>query len=251
VDPHSTVRLAVSRATRSPTFYEVKGDKAWFVEGPPASEVLIAVPSDLDPEVNTSVELGYIGQWPEWGGQLDVRLYREHLTDYIGDRSTSVTYPKPGGGTFKFKYFTNHNSGAVDVTGLDMHLVWKPHRDFSLHLGQAFINIDASRKALDVDNDLPESGPDWITSILANWQLAQGLNLSSALYRTDKMFWLRDGDETQAYTRVDVRLAKQFKFNGVDAEWALGVQNLGEEYEEFRRQNVFTQRAYGSLTFAW
>lgn len=251
LNPHNTLRLAVSRATRSPTFYEVKGDKALFVDGPPSHEVQIAVPADLDPEVNTSVELGYVGQWPEWGGQLDVRLYRDHLTDYIGDRSTSVIYPKPGGGTYKYKYFKHYNSGVVDVTGLDMQLAWKPHRDFSLHLGQAFIQIDASKQALDVDNDLPKSGPDWITSLLADWRIADGLNLSAVLYRTDKMYWLRDGDVTQPYTRIDVRLAKQFKFSGVEAEWAVGVQNLGDDYEEFRRQNVFTRRAYGTLRFVW
>ena len=143
LNPQNTLRFAVSQATRSPTFYEVKGNKALAIPGPPSYEVLLAVPADLKPEVNTSVELGYIGQWPEWGGQLDVRLYRDHLTDYIGDRSTSVTYPH-GIGSFKTKYFKHYNAGTVDVTGLDMHLVWKPHRDFSLHLGQAFINIDGT-----------------------------------------------------------------------------------------------------------
>ena len=210
----------------------------------------MAVPADLKPEVNTSVELGYIGQWPEWGGQLDVRLYRDHLTDYIGDRSTSVTYPH-GIGSFKTKYFKHYNAGTVDVTGLDMHLVWKPHRDFSLHLGQAFINIDADQEALSVDNDLPESGPDWITSVLANWHIGGGLSLSTAIYHTDRMFWLRDGDVTQAHTRVDAKLAKQFKLGGVNAEWAVGVQNIGDDYEEFRRQNLFSRRAYGTLEFSW
>lgn len=251
VNSHNTLRLAVSRATRSPTFYESKGNQILAIDGPPAYAVQVAVPADLDPEVNTSVELGYIGQWPAWGGQLDVRLYRDHLTDYIGDRSTSVTYPNPNGGTYKYKFFTHYNSGVVDVTGLDMQLSWKPHRDFSLHFGQAFIHIDASSKALDVDNDLPESGPDWITSLLANWRITEGLNLSTALYHTDKMYWLRDGDLAQPYTRVDVRLARQFKLNGLEAEWALGVQNLGDDYEEFRRQNLFSRRAYTSLRLDW
>ena len=251
LNQENTLRFAASRATRSPTFYEAKGNKALYIPGPPSYSVQLAVPSDLKPEVNTSVEIGYLGQWPKWGGQLDVRVYRDHVTDYIGDRSTSVSYPPGGPYTYKTKYFKYYNGGTVDVTGLDAQLVWKPHRDFSLHLGQSFAHIKASQKALEVDNDVPESGPDWITSLLANWHIAEGLRLSTTIYRTDKMYWLHDGDITQPYTRVDVRLAKQFKLDGMDAEWALGVQNLGDDYEEFRRQNLFTRRAYGTLKFDW
>lgn len=250
LNPQNTLRFAASQATRSPTFFEVKGNRTLTILGVPSYEVLLTVPADLKPEVNTSVEIGYVGQWPEWGGQLDMRLYRDHITDYIGDRSTSVVYPH-GGGSYTLKYFKHYNAGTVDVTGLDMHLVWKPHRDFSLHLGQAFINIDADEEALDVDNDLPESGPDWISSALANWHIGNGLSLSTAIYHTDKMYWLRDGDLTQAYTRMDVRLAKQFKLSGMNAEWAVGVQNIGDDYEEFRRQNLFSRRAYGTLEFSW
>jgi len=251
LNPQNTLRIAASRATRSPTFYEQKGNQALTIPGSPPYQVQLAVPADLKPEVNTSIEIGYLGQWPKWGGQLDLRIYRDHLTDYIGDRSTTVWYPPGGPGVYRVKYFKYYNSGTVDVTGLDAQLTWKPHRDFSLHFAQSFAHIDASRMALDVDNDIPESGPDWITSVLADWQLTRGFRLSTAVYRTDRMFWLHDGDVTRPYTRVDVRLARQFKLDGVDAEWALGVQNAGEDYEEFRRQNLFGRRAYGTLKFAW
>ncbi len=250
-NPQNTLRLAASRATRSPTFYEQKGNQALTIPGPSPYQVQLAVPADLKPEVNTSIEIGYLGQWPKWGGQLDVRVYRDHLTDYIGDRSTSVRYPPGGPYAYRVKYFKYYNGGTVDVTGLDAQLTWKPHRDFSLHFAQSFAHVDASSMALDVDDDIPESGPDWITSVLADWRLAKGFRLSTAIYRTDRMFWLHDGDVTQPYTRVDVRLARQFKVGGVDGEWALGVQNVGDDYEEFRRQNVFGRRAYGTLRFAW
>lgn len=251
LNSQNTLRFAASRATRSPTFYEQKGNKALIIPGAPLYQVQLAVPSDLKPEVNTSIEIGYLGLWPKLGAQLDVRVYRDHLTDYIGDKSTTVWYPPGGPYTYRVKYFKYYNGGTVDVTGLDAQLTWKLHRDFSLHFAQSFAHIDASRMALDVDDDIPESGPDWITSVLANWRMAEGLNLSTAIYHTDKMYWLHDGDITQPYTRVDVRLARQFKLDGVAAEWALGVQNIGDNYEEFRRQNVFSRRAYGTLRFAW
>jgi iron complex outermembrane receptor protein len=249
LNPRHTLRWAVSRATRSPTFYEQDGNSALYNLGGLLVDQDIIPSSGLEPEVNTSTEIGYLGRWPEWGGQLDVRLYRDHVTDYIGQNSARIMRTFGPGESFNDKYFQYVNGGTLDVTGLDAQLVWKPHRDFSLHLAQSFMHVDASHDT--VDDDMPESAPDWVTSLLANWRIAQGLSLSAAVYHTDRMMWLTEGDLTKRYTRADVRLAKQFKLGGAEAEWALGVQNLGDDYEEFRRQNIFTRRAYGSLRLAW
>ncbi len=249
LNPRHTLRWAVSRATRSPTFYEQDGNHGFRnLAGEMVDQYVI--PSDgLDPEINTSVEMGYLGQWPEWGGQLDVRLYRDHVTDYIGQTSYRELRTFGVGESYNDKYFQYVNGGTLDVTGLDAQLVWKPHRDFSLHLAQSFAHVDASHDT--ADDDMPESAPDWITSVLANWRIGAGFSLSAAVHHADRMMWLTEGDLTQSYTRADFRLAKQFKLNGVEAEWALGVQNVGEDYAEFRRENVFSRRTYGSLRFAW
>lgn len=250
LNPRNTLRFAASRATRSPTFFEQMGNAAFYRTDGVLLRQYVAPSDGLDPEVNTSVEIGYLGQWPQWGGQLDVRIYRDHVTDYIGDRSVRVTYDIPGFPPYKAKYFQYVNGGTLDVTGADAQLVWKPHRDFSLHLAQSFAHVKASQDT--VDDDLPESAPDWITSLLANWRIASGVSLSAAVYHTDRMMWLSDGDATEGYTRADLRLARQFKLRGADAEWALGVQNVADEgYAEFRRENVFSRRAYGTLRFAW
>lgn len=60
-NPRHTLRWAASRATRSPTFFEENGNAAFYN----SAGVLIdqqVIPSDgLDPEVNTSTEIGYLG----------------------------------------------------------------------------------------------------------------------------------------------------------------------------------------------
>ena len=65
------------------------------------------------------------------------------------------------------------------------------------------------------------------------------------------MKWLSDGDITQAYTRWDARLARRWKWQGHEVEAALVGQNLGDDYEEFRRENRFSQRVYGSFSLNW
>jgi iron complex outermembrane receptor protein len=255
LNPRHTLRWAVSRATRSPTFFEEKGNMSLRNAGGTVVNTEFVPSQGLDPEVNTSTEIGYLGQWPESGLQLDVRLYRDHVTDYIGQRSATVArllptdQPPHNLVSFNDKYFQYVNGGTLDVTGVDAQLVWKPHRNFSLHLAQSLAHVDASHDT--TDDDMPESAPDWITSLLANWRIGAGFSLSAAVYHTDRMMWLTEGDITRRYTRTDVRLARQFKLDGVEAEWALGVQSAGEDYEEFRRENIFSQRAYSTLKFAW
>ncbi len=251
LSPRDTLRFAVSRATRAPTFFEQKGDAAFYTTGGTLVDQYFVPSGGLKPEVNTSAEIGYLGQWPGLGAQLDVRIYRDHVTDYLGDRSRTIWRDLDGDGVSETrdKHFQHLNGGTLDVTGLDAQLGWKPHRDFSLHVAQSFAHVKASADI--VDDDLPESAPDWITSLLASWRFAPGWNLSAMLYRTDRMMWLSDGDTTRAYTRADFRLARQFRLGGAEAEWALGVQNAGDDYEEFRRQNIFSRRGYATLRLAW
>ncbi len=249
LNPRHTLRWAVSRATRSPTFYEQDGNHGFRNPGGVMVDQYV-VPSDgLDPEINNSVEMGYLGQWPEWGAQIDVRLYRDHITDYLGQASYRFLRTFGVGESYNDKYFQYVNGGTLDVTGLDAQLVWKPHRDFSLHLAQSFAHVDASHDT--ADDDMPESAPDRITSLLANWRIGAGFSLSATVYHTDRMMWLTEGDHTERHTRADFRLARQFKLDGMEAEWALGVQNAGDDYQEFRRENVFSRRAYASLRFVW
>jgi iron complex outermembrane receptor protein len=65
------------------------------------------------------------------------------------------------------------------------------------------------------------------------------------------MKWLSEGDTTQAFTRWDVRLARRWAWQGHEVEAAVVGQNLGKDYEEFRDTNVFSRRAYASLSFNW
>ena len=65
------------------------------------------------------------------------------------------------------------------------------------------------------------------------------------------MYWLGDGDFTEAFTRIDARLAKRWKLQGHPVELAVVGQNLGDDYEEFRDTNMFSRRVYGSLGLNW
>jgi len=228
-----TMRLNVSQAYRSPTFFEQKGNLTYYTTAGAQVAQLFAPSDPLRPERILSREIGYVGQYPAFHLQLDARLFRDTLYDYINSDG------KPG----QF-----NNRGDFTVHGGDLQLNWQPASGLRLsaQFARAFIEADAA-----IDKDLPESAPRNNFSLLARYELGQGWTASAGVYRSGRMKWLSDGDVTQAFTRWDARLARRWNWQGYEVEAALVGQNLGEDYEEFRNTNIFSRRVYGSLSLVW
>ncbi len=228
-----TMRLNVSQAYRSPTFFEQKSNLTYYTTAG-AQVAQLFVPSDpLRPERILSREIGYVGQYPAFHLQLDARLFRDTVYDYINNDGTPNQFD---------------NRGDFTVRGGDVQLNWQPVSGLRLSAQFARAFIDA---AAAIDKDLPESTPRNNFSLLARYELGQGWTASAGVYRSGRMKWLSDGDVTQAFTRWDARLARRWNWQGHEVEAALVGQNLGEDYEEFRNTNIFSRRVYGSLSLAW
>jgi iron complex outermembrane receptor protein len=228
-----TLRVNVSQAYRTPTFFEQKGNLTFYTTtGIPV--VQLFAPSDpLRPERILSREIGYVGQYPAFHLQLDAKLFHDTIYDYINSDGT------PG-------QFDNRDDFTVQ--GGDLQLNWQPLPALRLSAQYARAFIDASEA---VDEDLTQSAPRNSFSLLARYDLGLGWTASAGVYRSGRMKWLSEGDTTQAFTRWDVRLARRWAWQGHDLESAVVVQNLGEDYEEFRDTNLFSRRAYASLSIHW
>ena len=228
-----TMRLNVSQAYRSPTFFEQKGNLVYYTTAGTQVAQVFAPSDPLRPERILSREIGYVGQYPALRLQLDARLFRDTVYDYINNGGTPGQFD---------------NRGDFTVRGGDLQLNWQPVSGLRLsaQFARAFIDAVAA-----IDKDLPESTPRNNFSLLARYELGQGWTASAGVYRSGRMKWLSDGDVTQAFTRWDVRLARRWNWQGHEVEAALVGQNLGEDYEEFRDTNIFSPRVYGSLSLAW
>jgi len=228
-----TLRVNVSQAFRSPTFFEQKGNLAYYTtNGTPVVQVI--APSDpLRPERILSREIGYVGQYPTLRLQLDAKLFHDTIYDYINNDGM------PG-------QFDNRDD--FTVRGGDLQLNWQPVPELRLsaQYARAFIDADAT-----IDRDLSQSAPRNNFSLLARYDLGQGWTASAGVYRSGRMKWLSEGDITQAFTRWDARLARRWDWQGNEVEAAVVGQNLGEDYEEFRNTNIFSRRVYGSLSLSW
>lgn len=234
--PDHAIRASIGQAYRSPTFFEVNGDVRYFTTTGVFLGQIFQPSGSLLPEKILSREIGYVGHVHSLALQIDTRLFNDKVTDLVGQ---TVTFT-PG------KTFQSNNDHHADIRGADVQLRWQPSRDFDLILNYAHVKIDSD------DQDIAHSAPTSNFSALASYRLPKGWEASAALYRTGDMKWLDDGDATQAFTRIDARLARKWKWQGHQVELSLVGQNLGSgRYEEFRNSNLFDHRAYVALDFDW
>ena len=237
--PHAdhAFRASITEAYRSPTFFEENGDQRIFSASGILVDQIFAPSNGLMPERILSREIGYIGHVRPLNLQVDARLFNDKLSRLVGTRDVDPTAGK---------IFQSFNELSAAIRGTDVQLRWTPHRRFDLVLSYAQVVIDS------VDGDVAASAPRNNFSALAMLSLDKGWDASVAVYKQDYMYWLGDGDVTQAFTRVDARLAKRWKLQGNPVELALVGQNLGgKRYQEFRDDNLFGRRAYLSLMFDW
>ncbi len=256
LSPGHVLRMGVSRAYRSPTFFEEAGNKTILTTSGSVADVATVPSTGLEPESILSREIGYVGRFRPMHLELDVRLFRDHIENFIGMVKISPN-PAFDAGSFQPKVFFADNLGMVDTQGGEIQLRWRPVRslDVSAHYARVFLSVELDpENVVDAKNykrDIPVSAPRNSWGLLANYRMGNGWEASLFAQRSDAQKWLTEGDDTEAFTRVDVRLARHWKWQGRQVEAAVVGQNLGGDYHEFRDTNIFSRRVYGSLSLAW
>lgn len=247
--PGHVVRLGMSRAYRSPTFFEEYGNKV-YVRDTGALADVFTVPSDgLAPERVLSREIGYVGYWHPARLEFDLRLFKDDISNFIGQQKAD--YVADPGSIISGNEFKYENLGSVRSQGGELQLRWRltDTLDVSAHYARVFLEANTRRQNYNVD--IPASAPRNSGGLLANYRFAHGWEASVGIWRTGRMIWLTEGDITQAYTRVDARLARRWRWQDYTLEASLVGQNLGDDYEEFRTTNIVSRRVFGSLNLAW
>jgi iron complex outermembrane receptor protein len=225
------LRASISQGYRSPTFFEVEGDARLVSPTGFDWGQVFAPAGNLRPEKILSRELGYVGHIRPMDLRVDARLFNDRVSDLIGTNGSPSMF---------------ENSNWADIRGADIQARWQPDPLFDLTVSYARVDIDSN------DSDIAQSAPKNNFSVLGNLRLPHGWVASAAVYRVGDTKWLDDGDEVSDFTRVDARIARQWKWQGHKLDFALVGQNLGgDRYTEFRVQNEFDRRAYISLGFDW
>lgn len=245
VTPQNTVRVGYSRAYRTASTIDYRGD--WYS----GRKYQFRADPDTPAEQLDSWELGYLGDWKNWRMSLDVRWF----------------YEKVKGRLFQYDRHNTDNSipdrlGAIQdiqMRGIEYQWKWQPFDTTRLTVGQAFIQIQSeyldgvladpvsslnstqATRIRRVDALAENSAPRYATSILLMQKLPLGFNASVAGYWLDKMQWTQSSS-VDKYTRVDGRISYPFKWGTKGGEVAYTVQSLNGTHGEFRSDDPFTAR---------
>ena len=241
---NDTVRIVMSKAQRIPSFFEELGDQRFYYQG-----FLISQPQDsrggLKPETMRSVELGYLGQRPAWKTTLDVRIYRDRITDLISEVGV------PSAALFNATARSYRNEGEVVVQGVDMALTYRPGHSSRVILNYARMHASSNEVGINAASSQQQrldSVPDYSGSLLAMQRFPGAWYGSIGYYWVDNMLWLSSGDAVGPTKRLDLRIAHRLRFGDTRSEVALVVQNAADRrYEEFSHDQYFARRVFLTL----
>jgi iron complex outermembrane receptor protein len=266
LDRHNTLRVNTSRAYRMPTLFEEHVNFVIFVNEPFNDlNTWIKTQGKLDPQRLDSIELGYLGNFNEYGLTLDVKLFEERYRDVLIDYR-DFDYPDPDRGLANTTILDNFNNmihegaqnysnnGKVDVYGIEVNAKFMPtHRDL-IFLGYSYLHTKGheiqnhKNGTTYYDHEVNTRIPSHTLSLLLSHHFASDIEASAGYYYTDAMSWYGEGDAVPSIKRLDLRLAKRFKLDEKDSEISLLIQNVnGENLDFYNRdtyRNIWTKRVY-------
>lgn len=254
--PEHTVRVGYARAWRTPSTIDFKANY-W---SSPTKQELVGNP-DLPAERLDSWELGYLGKWPTLGMQIDVRMFREKVSDRLMNQIRVPpdlaidSVPTPN---------STQDVQNIRIRGYELQWIWRPLQDTRITLNHANIRLSSEdnangRRLLANPSTnyagryarytalAEQSAPRRSTSIMLQQGLPFGLDLSVMHYRVGEVKWSRNTDVEEKYNRTDLRLAYPFSIGPQRGEIAYTVQSLTGEHFEQRMERVVDKRHWVSL----
>lgn len=252
--PAQTIRATVSRAWRNPALYEQQGNSRWVYSmippqaGKPRPLQYLYGQNNLRPERVDSRELGYLIELPR-GGSLDLKWSYDTLSDLIEMYQFDCC-----GTAIPGTVRTFGNRSEVGVHSFEAQ--WQQQLDdfTRIHFGWSSTKIARRTPALDEQSEVysyDRTASRHGQNLLLARQLTPFWRASIGVYRVGSIEAF-GGRSLDAYTRWDVRVARQFKWDGTDGELALIVQNLEDsQYREFYVDNVWGRRAFVNLRLAY
>ncbi len=245
-----TWRASLTRASRLPTLWEAFANLRLTAEVPGVGILFDQVShSDvrLRPERMGGYELGFIYH-PHRRLSVDYKIHYEEIRALI----TAVAVPYPDDWNQKSERFINGDS--VYVTGSEVQVDWRYARHGRVLLGYADTHISGQ----DRYRAYTQSAPHTLASLLVEQRLPDpggrhALAFSLGFHYSGPMVWLGEGDAVGAIRRVDLRIAREFRFPDQDLDVELIVQSAQGSYVEFRDDqeaiNLMTPTAY--LRLRW
>ncbi len=231
-----TLRAGVSNANRPPSTFEKSSNVRFSLSGQLLA-VRVLASGNVQPESVFVRELGYMGEFPRLGLNLDVRVFHEQISGFIRQKNDNPAFPKDYG-----------NSEDIPIRGLEYQLKWRPWQGAQLIFNQAYVDIKSYVPGRADDSASALAAPQLASSLMYLQKLPGGLDLSLSHQDSGVATLQGSGKDGQmAMTRTDLRLGLPLRFGANRGELALVVQNLGAPYADFSPNFQFQRRAFVTL----
>ncbi|MDO9165891.1 MAG: TonB-dependent receptor [Rhodoferax sp.] len=233
-----TLRAGVSRAFRPPSTFEKFSDVRYVWNGMLLKATTVSS-GNVQPESVLARELGYLGDFPSLGANLDVRVFHEQISGFVRRQEYAVS---PVTTLFPSKPVDYVNGENFSIQGVEYQMKWRPWRDAQIIFNQAYTEISST------DPGSKLAAPKLASSLTFFQKLPGGLDLSLMHQDNGTVTLQGAGYRDQvAMTRTDLRLSAPLRFGPNRAEVALVVQNLGGPYQDFSPRFQFQRRAFVTL----
>lgn len=247
--PDQTLRFGVNRSVRANSMLELAGDMHYYT---PAGELAgrgYLGRGDIRPEELLSHEISYLGSFRPWHLTVDLRAYREHISDWVSVVTNPNYISHKGVPDIPRQLFDN--IASFTVRGIEYQLNWSPHSGTQLQWQQNFSQIEWSDHVRSTNLPPPRASTlAWLQS------LPRGLDLALMWHEREAMTWAGSAQTLPSARRLDLRLAHPWRLEGGrKAEVALTLQSLNGDQLEFNSstsgskpyQYQFERRAFLTL----
>lgn len=236
-----TFRASRSKATRIPTAFENSTDTKICVDA--ACTVFDWVyysDGGIRPERIDSKEIAYVGNILKHT-IFDVRLYKNRVTDYIW------TFEIPAVDAVDNEVWTYENTHNIDISGGEIQLSYKKDKNrLVISYAHNHVDVEGSSKPERIMQSFPEESG----SIMWSRVFSDGYSAAATYYYIGSLRHL-DGDKNpltgyplDPIRRLDLQFGKRLNIGNLDLKLTAGVQNVFDEYIDYRKEIIIDTRYY-------
>lgn len=236
-----TLRASASRATRNPVLVEERGNLRICAD--PACSLydqIFLSSGGLEPETIVSQDIGYFAR-VRGNLTLDVRVYQDRLRGLIDIYPRA--YPQDLVDSSADDFINGYNAR---VKGVETQITFRPNFRDRVILGYAYTHIESNEG----QPNYSESAPQGSGSLLWIHNLSERYLASLAYYYVGSMAFL-DSKQVDPVSRLDLRLARKYRWGKVDGDIALVMQSALGGYDEYyppiMQTNEFDRRMFISF----
>jgi iron complex outermembrane receptor protein len=211
-----TFRIGATKATRTPSLFELYGNNP--VRHPVTGTVLeweVKASGNAKPERIYSQEIGWLGDFREYGVTADVRIFKEQTRAMLSSR---------GGDPNDYV-----NAIDAEARGFEYQVQWRPQLGTRVLFAQSQTTVYPDSKALGQAINTPNNSYSfaWFQDLPSGWEMA-------LMYvHVSTMSWRGEPARLPDYGVTNVRVAKHFRLGGARSELALTVLSADGDHYEF------------------